>query len=135
MQHVEDLFGDDLAEPAGPVAGIVLPAGPAEIAAFVGRHAAEVGLDAERARALSLAVRETSASAMPGCLLWIWTEPGALICEVADPEPVDDPMAGRVRPRGGEPDPRGLWLANQTCDLVQVRSTPKGSRVRIVTWL
>ena len=44
MQHVEDLFGDDLAEPAGPVAGIVLPAGPAEIAAFVGRHAAEVGL-------------------------------------------------------------------------------------------
>ena len=44
-------------------------------------------------------------------------------------------MAGRVRPRGGEPDPRGLWLANQTCDLVQVRSTPKGSRVRIVTWL
>jgi hypothetical protein len=44
-------------------------------------------------------------------------------------------LAGRVRPRGAEPDPRGLWLANQMCDLVQIRSTPKGSTVRIVTWL
>jgi hypothetical protein len=71
---------------------------------------------------------------VPGCTLRIWAEPGALICEVSDPEPVDDPLAGRVRPRGTEPDPRGLWLANQMCDLVQVRSTPEGSTVRIVTW-
>jgi hypothetical protein len=135
MQHVEDLFGADLTEPAGPVAGMPLPAGSTQIATFVGTHAAEVGLDAERTWALSLAVRETTAAAVPGCLLQIWTEPGALVCEVDDPEPVEDPMAGRVRPRGAEPDPRGLWLANQMCDLVQVRSTLKGSAVRIVTWL
>ena len=32
------------------------------------------------------------------------------------------PLAGRRRPAPSEPDDRGLWLANQLCDLVQVRS-------------
>jgi hypothetical protein len=134
MQHVEDLFGGDLAEPDAPTDGMLLPAGLTEVADLVGKHAAVAGLDAEKTWALSLAVRETTASAVPGCTLRIWAEPGALVCEVRDPEPVDDPLAGRVRPQGTEPDPRGLWLANQMCDLVQVRSTPKGSTVRIVTW-
>jgi hypothetical protein len=43
-------------------------------------------------------------------------------------------MLGRVQPRSAEPDVRGLWLANQICDLVQVRSTPEGSTIRVVTW-
>jgi hypothetical protein len=40
-----------------------------------------------------------------------------------------------VQPVDGEPDEHGLWLANQICDLVQVRSTPAGSTVRVVSWL
>ena len=36
----------------------------------------------------------------------------------------DDPLAGRVAPRADDPRGRGLWIANQLCDLVQIRSTP-----------
>jgi hypothetical protein len=135
MQHVEDLFGADLPEPDQPVEGLPLPAAAAEVAALVDRHAEGAGLAAERADRLSLALQELTAAAIPGCQLRVWTEPGALVCEVCDPDPVDDPLAGRVQPGDGEPDERGLWLANQTCDLVQVRSTPKGSTVRVMSWL
>jgi len=135
MQHVEDLFAADLPEPDQPAEGVALPATPAEVAALVDRHAEAAGLDAERAARLSLALRELTAAAIPGCRLRVWTEPGALVCEVHDPDPVGDPLAGRVQPCDGESDARGLWLANQTCDLVQVRSTPDGSTVRVISWL
>jgi hypothetical protein len=134
MQHVEDLIAGDLPEPDPGTAGIALPAAPAAVGALVNEHAAAAGLDTEKAWALSVAVREVAASAVPGCTLRVWTEPAALVCEIRDPDPFDDPMAGRVRPSDTEPDVRGLWLANQICDLVQVRSTPDGSTFRIVTW-
>jgi hypothetical protein len=103
------------------------------VTALVGRHAAAAGLAGERSDRLADAVRELTAAAIPGCRLRVWTEPDALVCELRDPDPVDDPLAGRVRPADGEPG--GLWQANQTCDLVQVRSTPAGSTVRVITWL
>ena len=40
-------------------------------------------------------------------------------------------MAGRLRPVLDEPGGRGLWLANQLCDLVQVRTFENGNVVRI----
>jgi hypothetical protein len=135
MQHVEDLFADGLPEPDRPTDGLALPAAPAEVGALISRHTQAADLDIERSWALSLAVREITSAAIPGCTLRIWVEPGALVCEIRDPDPVDDPLIGRIEPVGTEPDARGLWLANQMCDLVQVRSTPEGSTVRIVTWL
>ena len=131
-QHVEDLFAGALPEPPAGAEAIALPAAADAVAGLIARHGAD--LDQEKAWGLTLAVRETTAGASAGGTLRVWSEPGALVCEVADPGPVDDPMLGRRRPPGAEPDPRGLWLANQLCDLVQVRSTPKGSTVRIVTW-
>ncbi len=135
MQHVEDLFAGDLPEPDPPTDGIALPAAPSEVAALVSRHTQAAGLDTERSWELSLVIREVTAAAVPGCTLRVWAEPGALVCEVRDPDPMDEPLVGRLEPVGGEPDPRGLWLANQMCDLVQVRSTQDGSTVRIVSWL
>jgi hypothetical protein len=129
------LFAAGLQEPQQPAEGMALPATPAEVGAFVGRHAGAVGLDAERTAGLSSAIRELTAAAIPGCRLRIWTEPGALVCELSDPDPVDDPLAGRVAPADDEPDARGLWLANQLCDLVQVRSSQDGSTVRVLSWL
>ena len=111
------------------------PSTPAEVAALVDRHAEAAGLAADRAARLSLALRELTAAAIPGCRVRVWTEPGALVCEVRGPEPVSDPLAGRVQPCDGEPDAHGLWLANQTCDLVQVRSAAGGSIVRVSSWL
>lgn len=133
-QHVEDLLAADLPEPDPAAVGIALPATWTAVAGLVNDGAAAAGLDTEKAWALSVAVREVTASAGPGGMLRVWTEPAALVCEIRDPDPVGDPMAGRVRPADTEPDVRGLWLANQISDLVQVRSTPDGSTIRIVAW-
>jgi hypothetical protein len=59
----------------------------------------------------------------------LWDEPGALVCEVADRSVVDDLLVGRRRPADPREDP--LWVANQTFDLVQVRSGPRGTTVRV----
>ena len=48
---------------------------------------------------------------------------------------LDDPMVGRRQPPPTGENGRGLWLANQLCDLVQVRSTADGVVVRVVAWL
>ena len=63
----------------------------------------------------------------------IWREPGALVCEVEDRGSIEDPLVGRMRPSrdGRSGGGWGVWLANQVCDLVQVRSSPSGSVVRL----
>jgi hypothetical protein len=50
---------------------------------------------------------------------------------VRDRGTVVDPLAGRVRPPPGADRGRGLWLANQLSDLVQIRATPEGTAVRV----
>jgi hypothetical protein len=44
---------------------------------------------------------------------------------------IDDPLAGRERPAGLHDGGRGLWMVNHLCDLVQVRSSPAGTVVRL----
>jgi hypothetical protein len=135
VQHLHDLLGADLPAPPGPVGELALPATAAAVAGLVGRHAAAAGLAAERAWSIVVAAREVAATVPAGAVLRVWTEPAALVCEVRDPRPVDDPLIGRRPPDDtGGPDQRGLWLANLMCDLVQVRSTPAGSTVRLVAW-
>ena len=59
----------------------------------------------------------------------LWDEPRELVCEVSDPTHVDDYLIGRRQPVTGRLDP--VWLANQVCDLVQVRSSDHGTTVRL----
>jgi hypothetical protein len=40
-------------------------------------------------------------------------------------------MAGRRRPAADALEGRGLWLINQLCDLVEMRSDPSGMTVRM----
>lgn len=61
----------------------------------------------------------------------IWTEEDRLICEVRDQGQFDEPLAGRRRPTKDSERGRGLWMANQLCDLVQIRSVPQGTVVRL----
>ena len=64
-------------------------------------------------------------------ILRLWRDVAALVCEVRDNGVITDPLAGRRRPSvlvGGK---AGLWIANQVCDLLQIRSAPgRGSCVR-----
>ncbi|HEX6601792.1 MAG TPA: ATP-binding protein, partial [Solirubrobacterales bacterium] len=54
-----------------------------------------------------------------------------LVCEIHDFGLIEDPLIGRERPPADQIGGRGLWIVNQLCDLVQVRSGEKGTFVRL----
>jgi anti-sigma regulatory factor (Ser/Thr protein kinase) len=102
---------------------------------FVSASAVEAGLSTTAAEKLVLAVSEVATNSAVhgggGGVLRIWQEDGVVICEVHDTGQIDDPLAGYVRPDPHQPGGFGLWLTNQICDLVQVRTFPGGNVVRI----
>ena len=65
-------------------------------------------------------------------VLRIWRTEEAFVCEVRDRGQITDPLAGRRRPTDQATSGRGLWLANHLTDLLQIRSGPEGSAVRLV---
>jgi len=58
----------------------------------------------------------------------LWREDDALVCDVRDQGIIRDPLAGRTKPDVDAFGGRGLWIANQVCELVQIR--PGSVRVR-----
>ncbi len=65
-----------------------------------------------------------------------WVEDDGLVCDIRDGgqdgrAPIDEPLVGRVLPSTHQIGGRGLWLANQVCSLVQIRSTDEGTVVRV----
>ena len=135
--HVDSLFSSPLEEPA--TAPIELLFDPADIGSLEERVTAELvvtGLAVESATQLAtatqrLAVCSLHRGAAHGRVR-LWREPHALICEVVDDIVVHDLLLGRRVPLGEEHD--GLWMANQLCDLVQLRSTTSGTTVRVHAW-
>jgi anti-sigma regulatory factor (Ser/Thr protein kinase) len=63
--------------------------------------------------------------------LRIWRENGSLLAEVEDGGRIEEPLVGRLRPGIRQEGGRGLWLTNQLCDLVQIRSGEGGTVVRL----
>jgi anti-sigma regulatory factor (Ser/Thr protein kinase) len=101
----------------------------------VRRHAAEGGLSAQRMADLVLAVTEVASNSLRwgggGGTLRVWQESNGLACEIRDAGHVMPSLVGRERPGPGAEKPRGLWLVNQLCDLVQLRSSATGTAVRL----
>jgi anti-sigma regulatory factor (Ser/Thr protein kinase) len=102
---------------------------------FVSAQARLGGLDPMRTRDLSTAVSEVASNSIRHGggqgIVRAWLTEDALVCEIRDEGELDDPLAGRVLPQHGEVGGWGLWLANQLCDLVQLRNTPSGTIVRL----
>jgi len=63
--------------------------------------------------------------------LRLWQEDERLLAEVQDRGLIEEPLVGRIRPDVNQEGGRGLWLANQLCDLVQIRSGAEGTTVRL----
>jgi anti-sigma regulatory factor (Ser/Thr protein kinase) len=61
----------------------------------------------------------------------VWYDDGAAVCEIRDAGYIQKPLAGREPPQSGHDGGYGLWLANQVCDLVQIRSSPAGTTIRL----
>jgi anti-sigma regulatory factor (Ser/Thr protein kinase) len=64
-------------------------------------------------------------------VLRTWRDDDAVICEVRDRGHLDHPLAGRESPAVDAEGGRGLWLANQFCDLMQIRSSDAGTVIRL----
>jgi anti-sigma regulatory factor (Ser/Thr protein kinase) len=97
--------------------------------------ATEARLPSERVDDLVLAVNELATNSIyhgggQGTLR-MWREGESFLCEVSDRGRFTEPLVGRVYPPPERWSGRGLWLANQLCDLVQIRSAPAGSTVRV----
>ncbi|WP_111766904.1 MEDS domain-containing protein [Nakamurella deserti] len=105
-----------------------------EVANRVLATAFRAGLSVERSHRLAAAMRELASDATVGdtAVLRVWTDADAVVCEIEDPL-VAAPVVGRV-PTTTRAARKGLWLANQTSDLIQVRSTEAGTTVRVHTW-
>ena len=106
---------------------------------LVARHAVDAGLGDSRAEDLVIAVNELVSNSVrhgggEGTLL-VWREDATLLCEIRDGGLIRDPLAGRQAPGLDQIGGHGLWLANQLCDLVQVRSSDAGTVVRVHTRL
>jgi anti-sigma regulatory factor (Ser/Thr protein kinase) len=134
----EDLLAPfDVPLPTPPAAAELLGFdgdGLRDVRTVVARHAA-AGHSRSRAEDLVLAVSEVAANSVRHGggqgVLRIWREDGSLVCEVRDRGQIDDPLVGRRQPGPEQLSGRGLWIAHQLCDLVQLRSGHRSTVVRL----
>jgi anti-sigma regulatory factor (Ser/Thr protein kinase) len=136
LDEIAKPFDRRLPEPPIPVDAVTF--GLEDLAAvrgFVERGAVEAGLGPHRTHDLVLAASELAANSVRhgggSGTVRVWRHGDVVICEVRDAGRFDRPLAGRVRPASGQTSGFGLWLANQVCDLVQIRSFDDGSVVRL----
>jgi anti-sigma regulatory factor (Ser/Thr protein kinase) len=106
-----------------------------DVRRLVAEESAAAGLSRERITDLALAASELAANSVRhggghGTSRF-WREPGTLVVEVVDAGRIEQPLVGRVRPTPTQEGGRGLWMANQLCDLVRIRSGQHGTTVRL----
>jgi anti-sigma regulatory factor (Ser/Thr protein kinase) len=111
--------------------------GLADVRRRVKRAAGRAGLTAADASDLVIAASELAANSVAhgggAGTLRTWQDSGRLLVEFEDGGSIEEPLAGRLRPQATQEGGRGLWLANQLCDLVQIRSRPGRTTVRLRT--
>ena len=136
LEEVAAPFAQPLPEPQEDVDSMVFQRGTlSTLRHLVARKARAANLRARATEDLVLAISEIATNSVVhgggGGLMRIWQEPDAVVCEVSDRGCIDAPLVGRECPPSGQENGYGLWLANQVCDLVQVRSYGTGSAVRV----
>jgi anti-sigma regulatory factor (Ser/Thr protein kinase) len=100
------------------------------------RHAEHLGVDPVTIEYLTLAASELATNSLchggGSGTIHLWLDGHMLLCEVRDPgQFTGHPLVGRQHPDVNQVGGRGLWLVNQLCDLVQIRTGPAGTTVRI----
>jgi anti-sigma regulatory factor (Ser/Thr protein kinase) len=130
------LFDEPLPEPTAPVEELPFNlTGLPEVRGLLRRYAALSGLDQDRTGDLVLAAGELATNSVRHGggrgTLRIWREDGRLICEISDRGRISDPLIDRRRPGQNQLGGWGLWIANQACDLMQLRSLADGTVARL----
>jgi len=99
------------------------------------QHAQSTGMRPDRIADFVVAVNEAAANTIVHAggdgSARIWHNDDELVCEVSDTGVIHDPLVGRRIPPTDQMGGRGIWLMNQLSDLVELRSGPRGTVVRI----
>jgi anti-sigma regulatory factor (Ser/Thr protein kinase) len=128
--------GDGLLPPPAPGAmSYAYTTDLAAVRAVVYRYARQAGLPESRAIDLVLAVSEVAANTVrhaksPGSLK-IWYDTKEIVCQIQDEGTITDPLAGRRQPSLEAMGGHGLWIVNQVCDEVEIRSDETGTTIRL----
>jgi anti-sigma regulatory factor (Ser/Thr protein kinase) len=99
----------------------------------VAAFATRAGL--ERVDDMVLAVDELTANSVRhgggAGTVYLWSEPGSVVCQVEDHGHLTNLLAGRVPASVTQFGGRGLLLVNHLADLVRIHTSPKGTAVRV----
>jgi anti-sigma regulatory factor (Ser/Thr protein kinase) len=139
LQHAHDIFRRPLPEP--PVRAPAVHFDGRNLSAIrtvVRRQAHNAGVAHDRADDLALAVTEIATNSIrhgggQGSLR-MWHDDDAFACEIRDDGHLDNVLVGRRAPALDAQSGRGVWLAHQLTDLVQIRSSESGTTTRVSTW-
>lgn len=128
-------YNRPLPRPPANAPALAYRADPTAPRAYATRHASRIGLPPARVLDLVLAVGELAANTLrhtdAGGVLAIWAAGSELLCQVQDTGHITDPLAGRRRPAANASNGHGLWVVNQLCDLVELRSSPGRTVIRL----
>jgi anti-sigma regulatory factor (Ser/Thr protein kinase) len=132
-EQVRDAVAQPLPRPPGAAQRLAYTTDLRSIRGAVGAYAERAGLRGDRLADLVIAVSEVAANTLrhtpAGGSVCLWRAGEEVICEVGDRGWIADPLAGRRRPLG--PGGLGLWVVNQVCDLVELRTGQQGTTVRM----
>jgi anti-sigma regulatory factor (Ser/Thr protein kinase) len=134
------LFAADLPEPVEPTVMVTITSGThGDVATRVVNAATAAGLPAQRSAKLAAAVDEVASAGTRNSgapvTIRLWQDRTSLVCEVRDHGTIEDLLVGRGPALSTQSRDRGIRLANELCDLVQVRSNRVGTAVRMHSWL
>ncbi len=132
--HLEMMLGRELPTLTGEPTTIPFSRRNVErLQAFLKLEGHVAGLGLQQAADLATVTSGLAADSLErgatGGTIRVWRQQRSVVCEVVDDTHLDDPLAGRRAPLVDDAD--ALWAANQLCDLVQLRTTPTGTTVRV----
>lgn len=127
--------GRTMTPPPASAETLAITGNLSEFRRFVARRALMMQLLPERIERLVLAACEGATNALLHGELptqaSVWSDETDFVCEIVNgPAPLD-PLAGRLPPDPKAPGGRGLWMINQLCDLVELRSSAEGTTLRL----
>ncbi|GAA4231436.1 sensor histidine kinase [Actinomadura meridiana] len=109
---------------------------------FIDQRAAKHGITRQKTQNLVTAANEVAANALqhgtPPVGLWLWPDGDSLVCEIGDSgcwRPGPSPLTGFIPPDSALQRGFGLWTVRLLVDLMDLRATWDGTRVRLAVHL
>ena len=128
-------FGEPLAAPPAYAESVPFDLDLSPLRRLVKARARALGLAPARVIDLVLAVGEATANTIRHAggagTLRIWHNDAEIVCEVSDLGRIENPRAGQLPPPAGTRGGQGLWIIQQACDRVELRSSEAGTVIRM----